>query len=104
MSLKRTENTLLTMINTRYGTQKAFAEKIDVPTSTLGRAIHSDISTVSVDVVYKICTELQLNWDELLGTIPGIDDDAKEARKLYRLYKQRPEMQQAVNSLLGYQP
>ena len=59
------EQQLKVLINQRYGTVKAFSEKIGMPNSTLDNIFRRGIANSSVTNIIKICNGLSISADGL---------------------------------------
>ena len=57
------EQQLKVLINQRYGTVKAFSEKIGMPNSTLDNIFRRGIANSSVTNIIKICNGLSISAD-----------------------------------------
>lgn len=79
--------------------QKEFAEKLGVSQSSVTCWIKGKNSP-DIEVVAKICEILGVTVTDLFGT-DGTDKYSEQEKKLLVNYRQKPELQQAVNILLG---
>lgn len=87
-------------------TIKSFAEKIDLPYSTLLSMLNRGLDGAAVQNVFRVCKELSITVEELQGD----EDKAINNRELYlteheknviEQYRKKREMQPAVDTLLG---
>ena len=96
-------------IKRQYLTQTAFCEKIKMPRTTLNYILKKGITATSIDNACKICVGLNVPFGELVNYLTGTmspeeQRDFTEAKKLYDLYLADPEIQPAINRMLGYTP
>ena len=90
------------LIEVRYGSRKAFSQEIDMPYSSLTSALERGVANTTVSVACKIALGLGLSLDELVGAGWPESFNPVDARRLYTLYMAAPEMQPAVDKLLGF--
>lgn len=93
-------------IKEKYGSVRAFAQAINTPYSTIDNIFKRGILGVSVQVVLKICSELNIDIEK----IPEDRLVMKESHsckqlndieeKLVTAYREHPDMQPAVNKML----
>lgn len=98
------ENYIKQLIKDNGYNIKSFAQKIGVPYSTLLSALKGSIGGTSIDTVIKICTGLNITIDDLqnCGNLSHFKINLNEQEKrLVIAYRQNPQMQDAVNKLLG---
>ncbi len=92
------------LIKQRY-TIKKFAQKIDMPYSTLLSIINQSIGGTAIDNVMRICEGLDITLNDLQAVetvVPGeeiLPLSAKE-KQLIRGYRTHEDMQKAVDLLL----
>lgn len=96
-------------ISDMYGTQVAFAKKIGMTRTSINRILRDGIETTSMASACKICAALNIPFEELIeapgpSATPEEKRKIDEAKKMYELYLSKPEMQPAVDVLLGYRP
>lgn len=78
--------------------QKDLAAKLGVSTSAVSNW-ESGINYPRLDTVYKICDALEISVGQLLGL--GDSLYSRDDQELLDAYKEHPEMQDAVQKLLG---
>jgi len=84
----------------QYKTQKAFAEAIGVPKTTLHTVLHKSRLRASFDVVVRICDALDIDIDPFReGPVSKTEQQA-----LCERYLASPDMRQAVRKLLEIEP
>lgn len=106
------EQQLKVLINQRYGTAKAFSEKIGMPNSTLDNIFRRGIANSSVTNIIKICNGLSISADGLaegkivdrnslyLSEVIPTEHEADFIKK-YRSLDQRG--QEAVDNVLDHE-
>jgi len=75
-----------------YQSKKQFAEKIDIPYTTLHSILKRGIGNASIDNIIKICNGLNVTVEELqeksnqknVNRDTGLNDNEKEALNLFR--------------------
>lgn len=73
--MENLENVLKELIITRYGSLKKFADKIEIPWSTLNSVLIRGIGNSNISNIIKICKELDISVDEIAnGRITSNDD------------------------------
>ena len=84
-------------------TIKSFAKEINVPYTTLYTILSNGVGGAAVDTVIKICSNLSITVEKLCGA--EIQDDpfrtSEHERDLIIAYRSRPDLQNAVDILLG---
>jgi transcriptional regulator with XRE-family HTH domain len=80
--------------------QKEFANKIGVSNSRVSNW-EQGINRPDVDILSEICTVLNVSPCELLDVRLSPDDLNDQERHVVMQYRKKPELQQAVNILLG---
>lgn len=80
--------------------QKEFAKKIGVSNSRVSNW-EQGINRPDVDILSAICTVLNVSPSELLDVRLSPDDLNDQERDVIMRYRKKPELQQAVNILLG---
>lgn len=86
---------------------KEFAKQIDMPYSTLLSILNGSIGGAAVDNVAKICFGLDISISELqkYSSNPNIDGSminlSSHEKAVVISYRKQPEMQTAVDRLLG---
>lgn len=81
-------------------TQKEFAQKINQQNSTVSNW-ERGLTRPNVDVLSDICTALDVSPNELLGIHLSLDDMTRHEHKIISAYHAKPEMQPAIDRLLG---
>lgn len=94
------EEYLKEKINERNTTLKAIASEIGVPYSTL-RDMQSNIGSARVDNVIKLCKYLGISVEELNSAKTNAFELSDHERKLIIAYRQYPEFQAAIDSMLN---
>ncbi len=79
--------------------QKELAEKLGVSQSSVTCWIKGKNSP-DIETIARICDSLTISVIELFGT-DGNDKYTQHEKKIILHYRQRPELQHAVNILLG---
>jgi len=92
-----------------YGTQAEFSRRVGIPRTSVHRIVNEGLETTSIPVACKICVGLNIPFEELVGSLAGNmspkeEQELREAKRMYELYLANPDMQPAVNTLLGYHP
>ena len=97
---------LATRIQELYGSPRKFANEVDISYTNILRILREGIQTTSVDNACKICIRLGIPFERMLSDSDCASQriDIVEAERLYARYLSEPELQPAVNKLLGYQP
>lgn len=80
--------------------QKAFAELIGVTNNRLSNW-EQGINRPDADILAKICKALNVSPSELLDVHLCEDELSLKERKVIQGYRNKPELQQAVDILLG---
>lgn len=85
---------------------KSFSAFIDMPYSTLLSMLNGSIGGAAVDNVIKICNGLNITISELqehTDTAKFTDciNLTEHEKRLVTAYRNKPEMQPAINTLLG---
>lgn len=80
--------------------QKEFAQLINQQNSTVSNW-ERGLTRPNVDVIADICAALNVPPDELLDIRLSPEDMNDQERKVVMAYRTKPELQQAVNILLG---
>ena len=80
--------------------QKQLAEKINVSNSRISNW-EQGINRPDADILAKLCTTLNVSPSLLLGVKLSTDEFTEQERSLIKAYRSKPELQQAVNILLG---
>ena len=101
------EQYLKNLIKSNGFTIKEFAQKIDMPYSTLLTMLNEEkIGNAAVDSVIKICRGLNISIQEL-QSVQGTNTSPAEhlvltehEKDLILRYRQKPELQNAVDILL----
>ena len=84
----------------RQMSQKELAEKIDTTNSCVSNWERGR-NRPDADILAKICTVLKVSPSELLDVHLSDDELNSQERKVLQAYRQKPELQKAVNILLG---
>ncbi|WBY63698.1 helix-turn-helix domain-containing protein [Thermocaproicibacter melissae] len=101
------EQYLKLLIKNKGLTIKEFAKKINMPYSTLLSILNGSIGGAAVDNVAKICFGLGISISELqkYSGNPNVDgniiDLTNHEKTVVISYRKQPEMQPAVDKLLG---
>lgn len=106
--LGATEQKLQEYILTQYKSIREFCMKIDRPYSTITNMLKRGLLNSSVDLVLYVTDRLNLDIDELLSgritlkidTTLNPEITRHEIHLIYA-YRAKPEMQKAVDTLLG---
>lgn len=80
--------------------QKQFAELMGISNSRVSNW-EQGINRPDADILADICRVLNVSPSELLNVHLSDDELSDQERKVIRAYRQKPELQQAVNILLG---
>jgi transcriptional regulator with XRE-family HTH domain len=80
--------------------QKELAKRIGVSNSRVSNW-EQGINRPDVDILADICTVLNISPSELLDVHLSPDDLSDQERKVIIQYRRKPELQRAVNILLG---
>lgn len=93
------EDYIKQLISDKGFSVKTFAEKIEIPYSTL----RSMIGGAAVDSVIKICAGLGISINDLqnCNAVKLPFETSDKEKKLIIAYRNNPEMQPAVDRLLG---
>lgn len=81
-------------------TQTELAEKIRVSSGRLSNW-EQGMYRPNADIIANICKALDISPSELLDVQISTDNLNEQERKLITAYRNKPELQQAVNILLG---
>lgn len=84
----------------RKMSQKELAALIGVSNSRVSNW-EQGINRPDADILADICRALNVSPSELLNVHLSDDELSSRERKVLRAYRQKPELQQAVNILLG---
>ena len=80
--------------------QKELAEKIDVSNSRISNW-EQGINRPDADILAELCRALNVSPSELLDVHLSTDNLNEQERKVIQAYRDKPELQKAVNILLG---
>lgn len=80
--------------------QKQLAEQIGVSNSRISNW-EQGINRPDADILAKLCTALNVSPSSLLGVKLSTDELTEQERSVIKAYRSKPELQQAVNILLG---
>ncbi len=80
--------------------QTELAERIKVSSARLSNW-EQGIHRPNADIIAKICQALDISPSELLDVQISTDTLNEQERKLITAYRDKPELQEAVNILLG---
>lgn len=80
--------------------QKQLAELIGVSNSRVSNW-EQGINRPDADILAEICKALQVSPSELLDVHLTDEELTEQERKVLQAYRTKPELQQAVNILLG---
>ena len=81
-------------------TQEQLASKINVTKSRVSNW-EQGINRPDADILADICRALNVSPNDLLDVHLSTDELTDRERKVIRAYRSKPEIQQAVNILLG---
>ena len=98
------EEMLKDFILTQYKSIREFCVVSNVPYSTLTNIFKRGIMGSGVSNVIKICKALNIDTESLInGEIKerAIDNITSEEKNVVQAYRSKPQMQEAVNTLLG---
>ena len=97
------EEYIKTLIADKGYSVKSFAQSVGLPYSTLRSMLSSGVGGAAVDNVIKICKGLGITIDTLnkCGSIDGTVSLSVKERALITSYRSHPELQVAVDKLLG---
>lgn len=98
-------------IKKKYGSVRAFAQSVNMPYSTIDNIFKRGIMGVSIQVVLKICSELNIDVEKIQEdklcykkNNPNISNNLSDLEsKLLTAYRNHPEMQPAINKMLDIQ-
>lgn len=98
------EDYIKQLISEKGFSVKTFSEKIEIPYSTLRSMLNGSIGGAAVDSVIKICAGLGISISDLqncnaVKKLPFETSEKEE--KLIIAYRNNPDMQPAVDKLLG---
>lgn len=106
--LGETEQKLQDYILTEYKSMREFCMQIDRPYSTIVNMLKRGLLNSSVDLVLYVVDRLGLDLDELFSGHIILKQDTslfpeitKHELNIIRAYREKPEMQKAVDTLLG---
>lgn len=80
--------------------QKALADKIGVSNSRISNW-EKGINRPDADILADLCVALEVSPSELLDVRLSTDELTDQEKKVIQAYRTKPELQQAVNILLG---
>ncbi|MBR6515033.1 MAG: helix-turn-helix transcriptional regulator [Clostridia bacterium] len=80
--------------------QKQLADMINVSNSRVSNW-EQGINRPDADIIADICRALNVSPSELMGVYLASDEFTEQEKKLIRAYREKPDMQKAVNVLLG---
>lgn len=97
------EDYIKQLISDKGFSVKTFAEKIEIPYSTLRSMLNGSIGGAAVDSVIKICAGLEISINDLqnCNAVKLPFETSDKEKKLIIAYRNNPEMQPAVDRLLG---
>lgn len=97
------EDYIKQLISDKGFSVKTFAEKIEIPYSTLRSMLNGSIGGAAVDSVIKICAGLGISINDLqnCNAVKLPFEISDKEKKLVIAYRNNPEMQPAVDKLLG---
>jgi DNA-binding Xre family transcriptional regulator len=98
------EEYLMILIKEQYKSVRQFAQHIDMPYSTLSKILAGGVSNASVINIEKICDGLNITVQDLIDSsdenfVPRPKPTERELQLLCQ-YRDKPEIQQAVDKLL----
>ena len=92
----------------KSGSLRQFATECGVAYTTILNILNKGIDKSTMSVLTKICAYLDIsiiiNEKEELARIRKEITEKSEAERLFELYRAEPELQPAINKLLGYAP
>lgn len=80
--------------------QKELADKIGVSNSRVSNW-EQGINRPDADIIAEICRSLNVSPSDLLGVHLSPDDWSEQEKKVIQAYRNKPDLQRAVNILLG---
>ncbi len=83
--------------------QKELAERIGVSNGRVSNW-EQGLNRPDADMIVDICMALTVSPSELLNVHLSDDELTEQERKVVQAYRGKPELQQAVNILLGVEP
>jgi len=97
------EDYIKQLISDKGFSVKTFAKKIEIPYSTLRSMLKGSIGGAAVDSVIKICAGLGISINDLqnCNAVKLPFETSDKEKKLIIAYRNSPEMQPAVDRLLG---
>ena len=97
------EDYIKQLISDKGFSVKTFAEKIEIPYSTLRSMLNGSIGGAAVDSVIKFCAGLGISINDLqnCNAVKLPFETSDKEKKLIIAYRNSPEMQPAVDRLLG---
>lgn len=97
------EDYIKQLISEKGFSVKTFAEKIEIPYSTLRSMLNGSIGGAAVDSVIKICAGLGISINDLQNrnAVKLPFETSEKEKKLIIAYRNNPDMQPAVDKLLG---
>ena len=81
-------------------TQKQLAEKLGISSSLVSNW-EKERNKPSADILADLCAALEISPSELLEVTLTEDEFSSREREVIRAYRSKPELQHAVNVLLG---
>ena len=97
-------------INEKYGSINSFCMQSGIAPSTMASIFRRGIGGASGDLLLKICKELGISADKLLGEgkiekrVMDIHEVSHFDLELLTAYYEKVDLQEAVNILLGVTP
>lgn len=84
---------------------KEFAKSIDIPYTTLLGMLKNGLGGAAIDNVFKVCKGLEITADEL-NRVADMQEPTPfyintHEKKVVTQYRAKPEMQPAVDTILG---
>ncbi len=81
-------------------TQKQLSERLGVSSSLVSNW-EKGINKPAADILADLCAVLEVSPSELLDVTLTEDEFSSQEREVIRAYRSKPELQHAVNVLLG---
>ena len=100
------EELLKECILSKYKSIRKFCMQINVPYSTVDSIFKRGIMVSSVSLIIKICDRLNIDVNELINgriseKLPALESLTLKERTIITAYRNNPDMQCAVDKLLG---
>ena len=102
------------LIKEKYGSVRAFSQAIDTPYSTIDNIFKRGILGVSIQVVLRICSALNIDVEKIKDDHLILKGENLEKTQAFKItpdeqtlviaYREHPDMQPAINKMLDIAP